>query len=161
VFFSRDDARVVLSDVNARLVATYIAVRDRVEEVISRLATLDDTRLAFEHQRQAVSDGLSGIDLGVAMIFMNKTGFNGPYRENRRGHFNVPYADERQGTRQICDAKLLRHCAKQPQSRDVRCSDFESVLDAAKPGDAVYADPPYIPLTQTSFTVYASGGFHG
>jgi DNA adenine methylase len=91
-------------------------------------------------------------------LYLNKTCFNGLHRVNRRGEFNVP-AGKYKNPR-ILDAENLRAASTALARADVRCAGFEELLGSARPGDFVYLDPPYVPLTATaSFTAYAQDGF--
>jgi len=92
------------------------------------------------------------------MVYLNKTGYNGLYRVNRKGKFNVPFG--RYKRPKVCDADNLRAGSEALQDAEIACASFESVLDRAVPGDLVYFDPPYVPLSRTaSFTAYQAGGF--
>jgi DNA adenine methylase len=170
-----------LADVNADLIGCYRALRDSVDAVIAELATLErehrrrgdacyyDVRDKRFNPRRAQLFAASGPDLAAArypadlaamLIFLNRTGFNGLYRLNRRGSFNVPagrYTDPR-----ICDADHLRGVAATFRRRGVAIEyrSFEDTLAGAGEGDFVYCDPPYAPLSRTaSFANYTAGGF--
>ena len=161
----------LLADTNQDLVDCYEVVRDATDEVIAELA-----RLAAEHRlrgnelyydvRDARFNAARAAGqrrtpaLAAMLIYLNRTGFNGLYRVNRRGEFNVPagrYADPR-----ICDADHLRTVAATLRTPGVRLlhAGFETVLAEARRGDFVYCDPPYAPLSPTaSFAHYTAGGF--
>ena len=170
--------RSVLIDNNADLVGCYLSVRDRTTRVIrslSRLAAgykvdphkhyyaVRDKR--FNPARRQIFNG-SGPDggrytpsLAAMLIYLNRTGFNGLFRLNSQGGFNVPIG--RYKNPQICDADNLRAVAA-ALSANVTLTEgnFESVLTHAKRGDLVYFDPPYAPLTRTAlFTSYTAAGF--
>lgn len=179
------DRRVVLMDNNADLVGSFLSVRNAVPRVIRclrRLAeahALDpsgcyyrvrDQRFNPMRRRLAEDDGSAGSGgrqserytpaLAAMLIYLNHTGFNGLFRLNASGGFNVPagrYVNPR-----ICDASNLR-AASSALSRpdvEVRENRFESVCEWAKPGDFLYFDPPYAPTSATSsFTAYTPGGF--
>jgi DNA adenine methylase len=162
---------VRLADVNPDLVGTYRTLRDHTEEVI---AALD--RLAAEYRARGVeayyevrdlrfnpwraSERGYTPELAAMLIFLNRTGFNGLFRQNRAGGFNVPAGRYTNPT--ICDPDHLRSVArafKTPGvSIDLRA--FEETLADAGNGDFVYLDPPYAPLSKTaSFAHYTAGGF--
>jgi DNA adenine methylase len=165
--------RAKLADLNPDLIGCYLAVRDGVEEVIAALQTL-----AWEHARRGndfyytVRDrfnivrsagGLRGLytpDMAAMLIYLNRTGFNGLFRQNRDGDFNVPagrYVNPR-----ICDPAHLRAVASAWQQRGVSLAltSFDATLAEAGRGDFVYCDPPYAPLSRTaSFAHYMAGGF--
>ena len=170
--------RSILIDNNADLVGCHMAVRDRTTQVIRSLSRLAAGYKAGPHEhyyrvrdkrfnpaRQRISNG-SGPDserytpsLAAMLIYLNRTGFNGLFRLNSHGGFNVPIG--RYKNPQICNADNLRAVAK-ALGTDVTLAheNFESVLTHAKSGDFVYFDPPYAPLTRTAlFTSYTAAGF--
>ncbi len=163
LFFSRRPERALLCDINPDLIGTYAAVRDDVDGVIRALRQLSKTH-SEEHYYE-VRDRYNERDrrqasLRAAMfIYLNKTCFNGLHRVNRKGDFNVPagrYTDPR-----ILDEDGLRACSRQLQRADLRVQGFESLLESARPGDFVYFDPPYEPVSTTAnFTSYALTGFN-
>jgi DNA adenine methylase len=148
--------QAVLGDTNRRLVRTYRGVRDHVETVIGLL----EKRRYEEKQYYAVramDPDLLG-DAGVAawMIYLNKTGFNGLYRVNRDGRFNVPFGRYTNPT--ICDTDNLRACSKALQGVEITTCDFTA--HAPRRGDFIYFDPPYLPVSKTSnFRGYTADGF--
>ena len=158
VFFALAPARATLSDVNADLVAAYEALRDDVEGVI---AELQHHRAEEEHyyRVRAQSPASLGRAAGAARtIFLNRTCYNGLYRVNSKGEFNVPYGRYSHPT--ICHADNLRLAAIALQNVELRCEDALAAGARAARGDLVYFDPPYDPLSTTSsFTSYARGGF--
>jgi len=92
------------------------------------------------------------------MIYLNKTGYNGLYRVNRQGEFNVPFG--RYKSPKYCDVDNLYAVSKALQDVNITCAPFEKVLEHAKPGDFVYFDPPYVPVSKTAnFTAYQVNGF--
>jgi DNA adenine methylase len=166
-----------LTDLNADLIGCYDAVGRDVERVtreLRRLAAAHELEGStayyrvrdelFNPRRRArieVSDRSAyPADLAAMFIYLNRTGYNGLYRLNARGDFNVPagrYAKPR-----ICDEDTLRSAADiLKRSRvDLRVASFHSVADAAQPRDLVYLDPPYAPLTSTArFTSYTPASF--
>ncbi len=152
----------VLNDVNPHLVTTYEVVRDRPEELVANLEVLkrnhsDDcfyaARNRFNHDI-----GLTVVERAALLIYLNKTCFNGLYRVNSKGEFNVPVG--RYVNPRIFAPDQILACSK--ALRDVRmvCGDFEAAVSGAKAGDFVYFDPPYVPLTKTAnFTSYAKDDF--
>ncbi|MBI4762177.1 MAG: DNA adenine methylase [Chloroflexota bacterium] len=150
--------RAVLSDLNAELIDTYLAVRDCVSEVVKILSD-------FPHEEQFYYDirtknpwKLSLPERAARMIYLNKTGYNGLYRVNRQGMFNVPFG--RYKSPNYLDKKNLLAVSQALQNVEILCVPFETVLERANPGDWVYFDPPYVPLSQTAnFTSYHANGF--
>jgi DNA adenine methylase len=166
-----DGRRVRLADVNPDLIGAYSTLRDRPDEVIDALQTLaadyrrrgaeayyDVRDLHFNPLRAAGQ--VYTPDLTAMLIFLNRTGFNGLFRLNRKGAFNVPagrYTEPR-----ICDPDHLRRVAAAFKAPGVtiELSSFENTLADATAGDFVYCDPPYAPLSRTSsFASYTAAGF--
>ena len=151
----------MLSDSNERLIRTYKAIRDDVETVIKVLKPYPHTVEFFESMRKLSVDGTidKGTDVEVAawFIYLNKTGFNGLYRVNKAGVFNVPFGRYTNPT--ICNEEKLHACSRALIDVGLLASTFEGVL-GAKDGDFVYMDPPYAPLSATSnFVGYGVDGF--
>lgn len=162
LFFARRPKRALLCDVNPSLVATYEAVRDSLDEVIAHLSRLSAAHKAERYyevrHRYNHAQRLDKVERAAMFVYLNKTCFNGLHRVNRRGEFNVPAG--RYDKPRILDEELLRAANGVLQQAELRCASFEQVLTAAKPGDFVYFDPPYEPVSSTaSFTAYSQGGF--
>jgi DNA adenine methylase len=160
-----------LIDANPDLIGCYRTVRDRTEEVIAALADLER-----EHRRRGdacyydVRDNrfnrLRGGDvaytpaLAAMLIYLNRTGFNGLFRLNRGGGFNVPAG--RYSNPRICDPAHVRDVARALSADGVtlECSGFAEALADAGEGDFVYCDPPYAPVSRSArFAEYTAGGF--
>ena len=158
LFFSLRPAKGVLGDVNGEIVDCYTAVRDDVRGLV---AALQNHRYDAGHYyavRDADPAKLPLVERAARTIFLNKTGFNGLYRVNRAGKFNVPFG--RYAKPSICDEENLRACSAALANVELVAGDFERVASRARAGDFVYFDPPYVPLSRTSaFTAYAPGGF--
>jgi DNA adenine methylase len=158
LFFELSPPRAVLADVNRRLIRTYQGVRDHVDDVIALLAHYPHQEKFFYEMRDLDIDRESDAKVAAWFIYLNKIGFNGLYRVNRRDRFNVPFGRHRNPT--ICDEPTLRACSAALQSADLRVADFEDVVAEAQEGDLVYFDPPYVPLSVTSnFTAYSKDKF--
>jgi len=147
-----------LSDSNPNLIDAYRGVQEDVEGLIARLKAHAAQHCAehFYAMREKAPDTL--VDRAARVIYLNKTCFNGLYRENSKGGFNVPMG--RYKNPLICDEENLRACSRALQHAAIEVRPFESVLEKADPGDFVYFDPPYVPLSATSsFTSYHKDGF--
>lgn len=145
-------------DTNPNLVGVWTAVRDDLEALLAALAELEgqNTEEAFYRIRAEVPAG--GVARAARIIYLNKTAFNGLYRENSKGGYNVPFGRYTSPT--IRDEANLRACSAALAGVEVLNTPFASVLDRAVPGDLVYFDPPYVPLSKTSsFTRYAKDDF--
>ncbi len=151
----------VLSDANLRLVRTWQAVRDDPEAVIARLEAhaAAHSRDFFLAVRKAPPDASDDpADMAAWLVYLNRTAFNGLYRVNRKGVFNVPFGRYEHPT--ICDPVLLRTASGSLAGVEVLHAPFEATLDRAEAGDVVYFDPPYVPRSATSlFTSYTEGRF--
>ena len=150
--------KVVLSDVNQELVDTYRAIRNQVSKVIEYLQQHKYEKDHYYLVRAQDPAKLKLAQRAARMIYMNKTGFNGLYRVNSKGKFNVPFG--RFVNPKFCDPDNLRSTSRALKQVELRCEPFQGVLERAKPGDFVYFDPPYVPVSQTAkFVSYASKGF--
>jgi DNA adenine methylase len=158
LFFALGPERASLTDVNAELIDCYCAVRDRVEDVIVALRKHRYGREQYYRVRAQDPARLSLPARAARTIFLNKTGYNGLYRVNRAGKFNVPMGRYTNPT--VCDPENLRACSAALQKVDIARRDFAEQASRARAGDFVYFDPPYDPLSPTAaFTSYAAGGF--
>lgn len=168
--------RVRLADVNSDLVGCYRVVRDHPQAVIAALKALEKEHRSrgagcyydvrdrrFNPARAAIGANAESEytpALAAMLIYLNRTGFNGLFRLNRQGGFNVPagrYEDPR-----ICDPAHIREvsAALTGARISIECAGFEPMLADARRGDFVYCDPPYAPLSRTSsFAHYTAGGF--
>lgn len=154
-----------LTDANAALIETFAAVRHDVDRLIGALCRLAEPYLAGDQEgrrrryyevRARVPDG--AVERAARLIFLNRTCFNGLYRENAAGGFNVPHG--RYANPRIVDEPLLRACSMALRGVELKAGDFEASCDAAEAGDFVYLDPPYHPLSATSkFTSYTRDEF--
>ena len=164
--------KVVINDVNEDLILTYQTVKADVEALIERLAELEADYLAQKSQearseifyairnRYNQHDG-SGMERAAQLIFLNKTCFNGLYRVNGKGQFNVPFG--RYANPTICNASVLRADSQLLNSAKVEIcqGDFSKTLSYVDGLTFAYLDPPYRPLDATSsFTAYAKGDFN-
>ena len=148
----------VLSDLNAELIDTYLAIRDFVMEVIKLLAEFPYDKEFYYALRAKDPWQMSLPERAARMIYLNKTGYNGLYRVNRQGEFNVPFG--RYKSPKYLDKENLLVVSQALQDVEIFCAPFETVLERARPGDWVYFDPPYVPVSQTAnFTSYQANGF--
>ena len=158
VFFALAPTRAVVSDANERLIRTLKGVRDDVDGVIERLSSYPYEKQFFLSMRDRDIDAANDAEMAAWFVYLNRSCFNGLYRVNRKGRFNVPFG--RYTNPRLCDPENLRACSAALLRADVGVAPFEAVLDRAERGDFVYFDPPYVPLSATSsFTSYTSNGF--
>jgi DNA adenine methylase len=150
--------RAVLSDKNRELVDLYTVVRDDLGKLLKRLEAMQ--QLTTEEDYYEIRSKRQGTKLERAarLVYLNKTGYNGLYRVNSKGDFNVPYG--RYKKPKIYDPVRLSRVSIALQDVELRVADFEEVCAEARKGDAVYLDPPYLPVSKTaSFSAYHSEAF--
>ena len=162
IFFHLQPERGLLIDINLELVNVYRCVRDRVEGLIDRLEHhhqhhSPDHYYQIRAQLAQSNDWFyegNHLDRAARLIYLNKTCFNGLYRENSKGHFNVPIGSYKKPA--IYDPEILRADSIALQFTQIEPGSFNQVLQHAKGAeDFVYFDPPYYPISQTSnFTAY-------
>ena len=152
----------VLSDTNRELIAMYEAVRDDPESLMRALDCLQP--YVLDHERYYAIRAQDAADLTPAeaaarFIYLNKTCYNGLYRVNRRGQFNVPFGRYTRPPRLYDGANLLAVSAALRRAT-LLCADYHDALVDARAGDFVYLDPPYHPISRTaSFTSYTALAF--
>lgn len=160
--------RAIINDINAELICTYRAIKSDVEKLIVELTRIQSEYLAlddvvrkkyFLFQRERFNEKKnSNVETAALFIFLNRTCYNGLYRVNSKGKFNVPHG--KYTNPKICDEETLRADSAILQRVEILCGDFAQTGKYADDNVLYYIDPPYRPLTETSaFTSYAKGGF--
>jgi DNA adenine methylase len=152
--------QVVLADLNPELINVYRCVRDDVEAVIEILQQHQQSHCNdYYYVVRANHQMRSPVHRAARLIYLNKTCFNGLYRENSKGEFNVPMG--RYSKPKVCDASTLKRASAVLQGVEIFYDEFTVVLDRAEgKQDFVYFDPPYHPISATSsFTGYNRYGF--
>lgn len=139
-FLAVAPSAATLSDENEELISTYLAVRDDVELVIDTLKSYPHSKDFYGKLRQ--KQPRKPHTQAARLIYLNKTAFNGIYRVNRAGRFNVPFGDYKNPT--ICNVERLRAASERLASSNLKVGDFAEALKDAEAGDFVYLDPPYI-----------------
>lgn len=172
---SRYDLKeVYISDINAELINTYRMIRDDIDALIEMLYAMQSDFIPFdvEHRKEYYLDKRSrfnelkvngdesiNIEKAALMIFLNKTCFNGLYRVNKKGLFNVPMGSYKDPL--ICDENNLRAVSEKLQKVKIVCGDYKKSADFIDENTFVYFDPPYRPITDTaSFTAYTETLFN-
>ena len=160
VFFALQPEHAVIADSNPELINVYKRVADSVDEVIEKLREYKNTEDMFYEVRALDYDALPSIDAAARTLYLNKTCFNGLYRVNRKGQFNTPFGRYKNPT--ICDEALLREASSVLKTAEIICDDYRNVLkEYAMPGDFVFLDPPYIPVSEYSdFKRYTKEQFY-
>jgi len=148
----------ILNDANRELANAYVVVRDQGPKLEARIAELKKSysKEFFYKTREAEPE--DALERAARAIFLNKTCFNGLWRVNAAGKFNVPFGKYKDP--KIAEPGVIAHWTEILASVDIFATDFEPRIDAAKEGDFVYADPPYLPRSKTAnFDGYTAGGF--
>jgi len=152
-----------LLDINQDLVNCYQAIKNDVESLIEELAEIEKDFLTKERGNRKrkyyeIRDKFNSDRDPAKLICLNRTCFNGLYRVNKKGEFNVPFGDYKNP--KICDEENLRAVSDNLQNTKILCVDFEKSQRYADPRSFYYLDPPYRPLNQTSsFTSYSKESF--
>jgi DNA adenine methylase len=152
--------KVILSDTNEELINCFCVVRDKPSELVELLLNhrKKHSKEYYYSVRSMESSTLDSLDRAARLIYLNKTCFNGLYRVNSKGQFNVPFGDYENPS--IFDKNVLFQASQLLQGVHLQVMTFEKVLDFAGKDDFVYFDPPYIPLSKTSsFTRYSKSDF--
>jgi DNA adenine methylase len=150
--------RAVLADRNEELVALYTAIRDDVSAVIDALGAFHHDRDLFYAVRAQETHGMSDVERAARFMFLNRTCFNGLWRVNSGGRFNVPFGKYKNP--RILDEDGLRAASRALAGVEIVSRDFGDVTRRLGKRDFVYLDPPYVPVSRTaSFTAYAKDGF--
>ena len=165
---------VYMSDINAELINAYRMISNRIDEVVELLSTMQNEYVPMEERNRKIyylakrsqfndlkisCDEKINIEKAALMIFLNKTCFNGLYRVNRKGQFNVPIGAYKNPL--ICDETNLRVISEKLKKVIMVCGDYRKSADFIDQNTFVYIDPPYRPLTNTAnFTAYTENAFN-
>lgn len=165
VLFELQPEKATINDINISLINVYRQVKDNTEEFIELVNKLDsemweDGKEYYLNIREKYNDKLLkneyDLELAALFTFMNKHCFNGLYRVNKKGLFNVPYNKSR---RTSIEEEAVRETAKFLKTVNILEGDFEEACKDAKKGDFIFFDSPYAPLNPTSFEAYTKEGF--
>lgn len=164
---------VLINDINAELINAYVQVQNNVDVLIERLyamqtefwsADMERRKAIYTNNRKCFNDlkisgnDTTGLEKAALFIFLNKTCFNGLYRVNRKGLFNVPIGSYKNPP--ICDSENLHYISRLLQGITIKCGDYKNCSEFIDENTFVYIDPPYRPLTETaSFTSYNENEF--
>ena len=167
---------VYLNDLNKELILTYKTIRDKPKKVISKLESCanaysimnqEERRIYFNDIRRDFNDNLDDFDYlnysydhiirAAQMIFLNRTCFNGLYRVNKNGKFNVPVGSYKNPL--ICDKENILNVSEVLRKVNIYCDDYSKFKEKIDENSFIYLDPPYLPIKENSFTSYNSEGF--
>ncbi len=160
--------RAIINDINPKLICTYQTIKNNVDSLIEKLEVLQSSytpqdeagrkRMFLENRTLFNTANCSDVETAALFIFLNKTCFNGLYRVNSKGEFNVPHG--KYANPKICDKENLIAVSKLLGKVDILCGDFSQTEIFANGNTIFYLDPPYKPLSETaSFTSYSKDGF--
>lgn len=171
VFFAERPRRAYLNDINTQLIQCYEAIKSNPDKVIARIAAIDEeyllldndeTRKAFYYKQRAAFNELisksskDNIEVAALFLFINRHCFNGLFRVNRKGLFNVPFNGSKGGS---YSAEAITADAQALKTATIINGDFMKAFARVQPGDFCFIDSPYAPLNPTSFESYAKEGF--
>ncbi len=163
LFFELKPTNAFINDYNGELINLYKVIRDDHEKLIEDLCRHKNESDYYYETRALDRDmkrfeKLSSIQRASRFLYLNKTGFNGLYRVNSKGEYNVPFGRYQNPT--YCEPSNLKACSELFQDTEISNGDFETIKEKVNKDDFVYFDPPYVPLNATSsFTSYTSKGF--
>lgn len=160
MFFALQPEQAVIADSNPELINLYRQVANHVDDVIGRLKKYENTQEMFYAVRGQDWTMLPEAEAAARTIFLNKTCFNGLYRVNKKGQFNVPFGKYKNP--KICDEEGLKAASAALKKAEIVCGDYLLVLEHyAQPGDFVFLDPPYLPISEYSdFKRYTKEQFY-
>ena len=158
LFFALKPPRAILGDVNSDLITTYLEVKYRLDGVLRELGRLPSPdKKAYIRLRSADTTNLTNAARAARFIYLNRFCFNGLYRTNLLGQFNVPYGGDRSG--KVPEAAGLQQCSRRMRTARLIKGDFERVLQHAQEGDLVYLDPPFAVRSRRVFRQYDPSTF--
>jgi DNA adenine methylase len=161
MFFALSPENAVLSDCNEELISLYKAIKKDPINVINELQSYVNCEEEYYRVRGFDWKSLSEFEAAARMIFLNKTCYNGLYRVNLHGGFNVPYGKNTKT--QFCNPEQIFAASNALKKKKLLCADYKKVLQKyAEPGDFIFLDPPYYQVTEReTFLRYTSGRFYG
>lgn len=164
LLFHQKPTWAFINDINRELIHAYTEIRDHMDQLTVVLSSMDQvtcTKEFYYEMRERYNDKLKSKDYDTEMaalfIYLNKHCFNGLYRVNQKGQFNVPW-NQKEQVRSV-DVENIKNVSYYLKSVTITCQDFEKSLETAKKGDFIYFDSPYAPLNPTSFDSYTKEGF--
>lgn len=168
MFFDLSPQRAVLSDINHQLIGFYRVLKNSPQDLFDAISiyaadfecleTAEEKKAVYLGLRSRFNQHVTGIEGAALFYALNKLSFNGLYRENSKGLFNVPFGQKT--AMQVYSFNTFQEASDILQSAELHTEDFEQAIMSAQDGDFVYFDPPYVPMTPTaSFTAYTSQGF--
>ena len=160
MFFAMQPRSGVIADSTPDLINVYQCLADNVKQVIEHLRNFKNTETAFYEIRSLRTSDLEKEYAAARTIYLNRTCYNGLYRVNKQGQFNVPFGHYKNPG--ICQPEILRAASEALQNVEIICGDYKDVLKKyARPGDFIYLDPPYLPISKyADFKRYTKEQFY-
>lgn len=152
LYFKLQPEKALLGDINAELIDAYDVIRDRPDDVYKAVSSINHSEQEYYRVRAQNTSRLKSFGRAVRFVYLNRYCFNGIYRTNRDGRFNVPYAHTRPGA--IPSIEHFRRCATLLRGATLKAGDFGAVLSVVRPNDFVYLDPPYAVESRRVFRQY-------
>ncbi|PTY07133.1 hypothetical protein DB347_07420 [Opitutaceae bacterium EW11] len=156
LFFSLDGPPALLSDLNRELIDTFRWLKRDVDLVLECIRRLPVGKSAYYRIRAENPERMSEPARAARFLYLNRYCFNGIFRTNKAGSFNVPYGPPKSGG---VDENVIRNAAECLRSAKLIACDFETVIDQVEPNDFVYLDPPYVTTQERVFSEYMPGSF--
>lgn len=157
LFFDLRPQTALLSDKNSELIEMYEVLRDAPAELHKRATAFRQTETNYYRIRKMAASALTKLERAARFVFLNRFCFNGIFRTNASGDFNVPYSPTKTG--QIPDLSVFLACSDALQHAQIRCCDFGSAVRHVRAGDFVYLDPPYAVRSRRMFREYGADRF--
>ncbi len=167
VLLNLQPEKAFINDINEQLINLYVQLKNAAEDVIDEIKKLDkipcNKELYYDRREKyntKITNNVLDVEMAALLIWLNKHCFNGLYRVNKKGLFNVPYNNRVTGS--SMNEMNIRAIGRYLKNANVHitCNDFETACEPVKSGDFVYFDSPYVPESETAdFTDYAKGGF--
>lgn len=160
LYFKISPNNAYISDINKDLINSYIHIRDHPETIYNYLSLLKkkNNEKDYYDYREKFNKSRDSILKSAIFIYLNRTNFNGIWRVNKKGNYNVPFGYKEKPP--FVSREELYQISKQLQNTEIKCHEYEDIIDHIKENDFVYFDPPYPPLNGTSyFTHYTKERF--
>jgi DNA adenine methylase len=157
LFFALMPRKAILGDINVELINVYRTIITSLPDVLENLKQLNNSEDVYYHIRSLDTSRLSSVERAARFIYLNRFCFNGLYRTNKKGHFNVPYGGDRSG--QLPSADTLYLCAQALKKASFVAGNFDKTLKKARPNDFIYLDPPYCIKDRRIFNEYSHFNF--
>lgn len=157
LFFELEPKSAILGDINSEIITTYHALRFEPSKVAECLVRYRKSKATYYAVRRQSPATLSEVEVAARFLFLNRLCFNGIYRTNRKGEFNVPYAKPKHPV--VFDIDALMEASTLLRRVELINADFENILDEASPDDFVYMDPPYAVASRRVFSEYHPDSF--